>query len=47
MWTTKYFKTLAAMQAWIAANQHRVQWTRIFVNNKPYALEYRKLRIIG
>jgi hypothetical protein len=46
MWTTKRFKSLAAQKAWIAANEGRCQIVVLFVNN-GYAVEYRKLRIVG
>ncbi len=43
MWTTKTFETLSEMNRWIADNEGRYQWTEIFVNNVPYALEFREL----
>lgn len=46
MWTLKIFKTRDAMQKWIERNGHRYQWQEVFVNN-AYALDVRKLRIIG
>lgn len=45
MWQTKQFKTRAAMLKWIAANQHRVQYREVFINN-AYGVEYRKLRFV-
>ncbi len=42
MWNVKHFKTFAAQSKWIAANEHRYQIVRIFVNN-GYAVEWRKL----
>lgn len=46
MWTVKTFKTREAYERFIAANEHRIQWQAIFVNNVPYAIEYRSLRSI-
>ena len=46
MWKTKTFKTKAAMEAFIAKNDEKIQWHEIFVNN-AYGIEYRKLRWIG
>lgn len=46
MWTIKHFANEAAQEAWIAANEHRCQIVRLFVNN-GYAVEWRKLRVIG
>jgi hypothetical protein len=42
MWEVKHFKTHDAQERWIAANGHRYQIRRLFVNN-GYAVEYRKL----
>jgi hypothetical protein len=46
MWEIKHFKTFAAQEAWVAKNSCRCQFVRLFVNN-GYAVEYRKLRVIG
>ena len=43
MWTTKTFKTRAAMQKWIDKYGARIQWHEIFINN-AYGIEYRPLR---
>lgn len=40
MWETKIFKTLNAMNNWIAKHDGRVQWQQIFVNN-AYGVEWR------
>jgi hypothetical protein len=42
MWQVKTFKTVEAQRAWVARNQHRVQWHEVFVNN-AYGVEYRPL----
>lgn len=41
MWKTKTFKTREAMQAFI--NKGGIQYQEVFINNIPYAIEYRKL----
>lgn len=41
MWKTKHFKSKAEAMKWIEARS--IQWQQIFVNNKPYSIEYRKL----
>jgi hypothetical protein len=46
MWITKMFKTKDAKDKWILRNKHRYQIQEVFVNN-AYALDVRKLRIIG
>jgi hypothetical protein len=42
MWQTKTFKTREAMEAFI--KKGGIQWQEVFINNKPFAIEYRKLR---
>jgi len=46
MWQRKHFTTRFEMIDWIEANESRIQWDEIFVDH-GYAVEYRKLRIIG
>jgi len=46
-WRVKHFKTLEQFNAWTERNAHRIQWTRIWVNNREYSIEYRRLRVIG
>ena len=41
MWKVKTFKTREAMLAFI--NKGGIQWHEVFINNIPYAIEYRKL----
>ena len=43
MWTTKYFKTLEALQKWIDRNKNKVQYTVIFITN-GYGVEYKPLK---
>jgi hypothetical protein len=45
MWQIKTFDTLAAMRAWIAKNEGRIQWREVFIEN-GYGVEWRKLRMI-
>lgn len=45
MWNTKVFKTKESMTKWLAANDHKVQWNEIYINN-AYGIEYRKLRVV-
>jgi CHASE1-domain containing sensor protein len=45
MWIVKKFKSQEKMNAWIVKNEHKVQYTILYVNN-GYALEYKPLRII-
>lgn len=46
MWTIKTFKTAAKRDVWIARHSQNYQIVEVFVNN-AYALDVRKLRIIG
>ena len=46
MWQIKRFKTLEAGKAWIEAHGHKIQWNQVFIENVPFAVEYRKLRVI-
>ncbi len=46
MWSIKRFKTFAAQAQWTESNGHRYQIVPLFVNN-GYAVEYKKLRVIG
>ncbi len=46
MWKVKKFKTKEACDLWLEKNAHKVQWEQIFVNNVPFALHYRLLRIV-
>ena len=46
MWQFKHFINRDTMLNWIEANEKRIQWDEIYVNN-GYCIEYRKLRIIG
>ena len=41
MWKVKTFKTKEAMQTFI--NNGGIQWNEVFINNKPFSIEYRKL----
>jgi hypothetical protein len=46
MWKTRVFKTREQMRAFLTANDGRIQWHEIFVNN-AYGVEYRPLRCVG
>lgn len=46
MWQTRKFRTIEAGRKWLAKNGHRIQWQEIFINNVPFAIEYRRLRVI-
>ena len=41
-WKIKTFKTYAALEKWIKANEHKHQIEIIYINN-CYGVEYRKL----
>jgi len=43
MWIIRTFKTRKNMNAFIAKNEGKIQWTEIFINN-GYGIEYRRLR---
>lgn len=43
MWKYKNFKTQKNMYDWINKNEHKYQFTEIFVNN-GYCLEIKKLK---
>lgn len=42
MWKTRLFKTNDAMQQWISANGHKMQYQIIYINN-AYGLEFKPL----
>jgi len=42
-WKTRTFKTIEAMNAWLAKNDRLVEWNEIYINN-AYGVEYRQLR---
>jgi hypothetical protein len=44
MWKVKKFKTKELADKWLENNGHKVQWEQIFVNNVPFAINYRLLR---
>ena len=44
MWKTKHFQSKAEAMKWI--NSHNIQWQQIFVENKPFSIEWRKLKPI-
>lgn len=46
MWQVKKFRTILAGRRWIKRNEHRIQWQEVFVNNVPFAVEYRQLRTV-
>ena len=46
MWKIKHFKTLKAFEKWIETEGHKYQWEQLFVNNKEYSVEYRRLTLI-
>ena len=45
MWKIKRFKTQAALDNFIALNEHKIAYNVIYINN-GYAVEYKKLRVI-
>jgi hypothetical protein len=45
MYQIKSFKTREQLNSWIEANDSRMQWHELFVNN-AFAVEYRALRRI-
>ena len=46
-WRVRHFKTLEQFEAWTRKANWRYQWERVFVANKAYSVEYRRLRVIG
>lgn len=40
MWTIKTFKTKEQMITFV--NSRKIQWQEVFINNVPYAIEYKK-----
>lgn len=44
-WQVKTFKTKAAMNAWLARREGKIQYTEIFINN-GFGVEWRSLRQI-
>ena len=42
MWKIKTFKTYESMRKFIQF--HKIQYIQIFINNVPFAIEYKKLR---
>lgn len=42
MWKIKTFKTKEAMNKFI--HTHRIAYQQIYVNNVPYAIEYKPLK---
>ena len=43
MWKVKHFATFEAFNNWIERNKNKYRIERIFVNNKPYSIEYKPL----
>jgi len=41
MWQIKTFKTQEQMQQFI--NTHRIAYSQIYIENVPYAIEYKRL----
>lgn len=46
MWKVKYFQSSLEFCNWINAHGHKYQYEQIFVNNVPFAIEYRELKKI-
>jgi hypothetical protein len=44
MWQTKHFKSEADAMKWIAKRD--IQWTRIFVENQVFSIEWKPLKVI-
>jgi len=42
MWETKTFQTKEKMEKFI--NNHKIIYSRIFINNIPYAIEYKTIK---
>ena len=42
MWKIKTFKTKEQMTAFV--NRHQIQWQEVFINNVPYAIEYKEIK---
>jgi len=42
MWQIKKFKTYEKMIEFIET--HKIQYNQVFINNVPFAIEYKKLR---
>lgn len=45
MWEIKHFKSETEAMKWI--DEHDVQWQCIFVENQPFSIEYKPLKIIS
>lgn len=43
LWIIKRFKTRMAFDIWKAGPGQKYQWREVFINNVPFAVEYRKL----
>lgn len=43
MWETKHFKTFEQFNNWVECNKNKYRIERIFVDNKPYSIEYKPL----
>ena len=46
MWKIKKFRSYEKANNWIKRNEHRVQYTQVFVHG-IVAIEYRPLRVVG
>lgn len=46
MWKIKTFKTKEAYLKFINKNKNKIYYKDIFINNVPYAIEYKKLIIV-
>lgn len=42
MWKIKTFKTKEQMAAFV--NSRQIQWQEVFINNVPYAIEYKEIK---
>lgn len=47
MWNTKKFKSRKAFETWRRLRGHKYQWAMVYLNNVPYAVEFKKIRVIG
>lgn len=45
MWKVRHFRSSDAAMAFIATRN--IQWERIFVENKPYSIIYKPIRVIS
>jgi hypothetical protein len=42
-WRVKRFDSASDGRMWILANAHRIRWNEVFIENVPFAVEYRQL----